>query len=200
MKDIGRIKDSIVDSAAWLFEKYGYEKTSVDEIARRAHKAKASIYYHFAGKSEIFRAVLEKEFGDVESSLEDIRLRYKDDIKLQVSIYLTERMRLLHSSKVWWQYMRTSYIYGKNEISDVVESVRSGFDSREYSYFIKICEEGKKLGILSDNIGEEDFARLMQALLKGLEVQLSVTGDYEALKSVHDSMVEIIIFNKGRDH
>lgn len=50
MKDIGKVRESIITAAAALFERYGYEKSSMDEIARGAHRAKTSIYYHFKSK------------------------------------------------------------------------------------------------------------------------------------------------------
>ena len=61
MKDKSKIRDSILSAAASLFEQYGYEKTTMDEIAAASHKAKASIYYHFDSKIDIFKAVLRQE-------------------------------------------------------------------------------------------------------------------------------------------
>ena len=72
MKDLQKIRNSILAAASPLFEKYGYEKTSMDEIASSAHKAKASIYYHFESKLDIFRAVLKQEMDTVIGSLTDI--------------------------------------------------------------------------------------------------------------------------------
>ena len=57
MKDADSVREAIVESASWLFDRFGYEKTSVDEIARRAHRAKTSVYYYFDGKLAIFKAV-----------------------------------------------------------------------------------------------------------------------------------------------
>ena len=47
MKDQEKIRGSIMSAASVLFEKYGYEKTSMDEIASASRKAKATIYYYF---------------------------------------------------------------------------------------------------------------------------------------------------------
>lgn len=40
-----------------LFGRYGYRRTSMDEIAREAGVAKATLYMHFAGKEDVFRAM-----------------------------------------------------------------------------------------------------------------------------------------------
>ena len=42
-----KIKDSIKRAAQELFRKFGYHKTSVNEIAKKARIAKATIYKYF---------------------------------------------------------------------------------------------------------------------------------------------------------
>ena len=54
-------QELIIEVAQKLFARYGFKKTTIDEIARLAHIAKGGIYYYFDSKEDIFRAVLEKE-------------------------------------------------------------------------------------------------------------------------------------------
>lgn len=49
---------AIKKSARDLFRKYGYNKTSVNELAKNASIAKATFYKHFASKELILHAVL----------------------------------------------------------------------------------------------------------------------------------------------
>lgn len=193
MKDAVRVRESILDSAGWLFDRFGYEKTSVDEIARRAHRAKASVYYYFDGKLSIFKAVLKKEFEDVRKGLEDVRSRYSDNPKGQLISYLTKRMELLHSARVYIHYMNSPYIYGNNEISEIVGSVRAGFDAWEEGYFRFLCDEGRKAGSFSDAVKPDAFSKLMSVLLKGIEMQFFHSGDYESMKSTYETMVELLV-------
>jgi TetR/AcrR family transcriptional regulator len=51
-------RDSVFDSAASLFASSGFDGVSVDDIARDAGVNKAMIYYHFADKLALYRAVL----------------------------------------------------------------------------------------------------------------------------------------------
>ncbi len=41
-------------AARELFTRYGYSKTSLDDIAKAAHIGKGTIYYYFATKEDIF--------------------------------------------------------------------------------------------------------------------------------------------------
>lgn len=193
MKDSVKVRDSIVDSASWLFDRFGYEKTSVDEIARRAHRAKTSVYYYFDGKLAIFRAVLQREFSLVRQGLEDVRMKYSEDIKSQLIGYLTTRMSLLHSAKVYIQYMNSPYIYGDNEISRVVNASREDFDRWETEYFRHICCEGHRIGTLTDAVEPDAFAKLLAILLKGIEIQFFHSGDYDSMKTTYETMVELLV-------
>lgn len=56
--EIDKIKESIKKAAQDLFRKYGYHKTSVNEIAKRAKIAKATIYKYFDSKEMVLHAIL----------------------------------------------------------------------------------------------------------------------------------------------
>lgn len=56
--EIDKIKESIKRAAQELFRKYGYHKTSVNEIAKRAKIAKATIYKYFESKELLLHAIL----------------------------------------------------------------------------------------------------------------------------------------------
>ncbi|MFD2863167.1 TetR/AcrR family transcriptional regulator [Mucilaginibacter antarcticus] len=53
-----KIKDSIKKAAQELFRKFGYHKTSVNEIAKRAKIAKATIYKYFDSKEHVLHTLL----------------------------------------------------------------------------------------------------------------------------------------------
>ena len=53
-----KIKESIKRSARDLFRRYGYNKTSVNEIAKKAKIAKATIYKYFDSKELVLHAIL----------------------------------------------------------------------------------------------------------------------------------------------
>jgi AcrR family transcriptional regulator len=53
-----KIKDSIKRAAQELFRKFGYHKTSVNEIAKKAKIAKATIYKYFDSKEAVLHVLL----------------------------------------------------------------------------------------------------------------------------------------------
>ena len=53
--DYERRRAQIIAAAAALFKEKGFEATTVDDIARKADIDRASIYYYYKGKKELFR-------------------------------------------------------------------------------------------------------------------------------------------------
>ncbi|RZK79473.1 MAG: TetR/AcrR family transcriptional regulator, partial [Pedobacter sp.] len=53
-----KIKESVFVASRELFKKYGYHKTSVNEIAKKARIAKATIYKYFESKEQILDNIL----------------------------------------------------------------------------------------------------------------------------------------------
>ncbi|MCY1521286.1 mycofactocin system transcriptional regulator [compost metagenome] len=58
-----KIKESITKAAKELFRKFGYHKTSVNEIAKKARIAKATIYKYFDSKEQVLDAILMNYLG-----------------------------------------------------------------------------------------------------------------------------------------
>jgi AcrR family transcriptional regulator len=57
-------RGAILDAALSCFAKRGYHDTSVDDIAARARLSKGAIYWHFAGKRELFLALMDRALAD----------------------------------------------------------------------------------------------------------------------------------------
>ena len=61
---VGRVKlreTRLLDAAARLFARFGFDKTSVDEIATAAGVSKGAVYLHWPSKFSLFEAVLLRE-------------------------------------------------------------------------------------------------------------------------------------------
>jgi len=54
MKSPAEARQAILSAAEELFARYGFKKTSIDDIARIAGIGKGSVYLHFVSKEELF--------------------------------------------------------------------------------------------------------------------------------------------------
>jgi len=64
-----KTKDKILDSAQYVFNKKGFENTSVEEIAEAAGITKAMIYYHFNSKENIMLKLIERLLNFIKEEL-----------------------------------------------------------------------------------------------------------------------------------
>src|SRR5262249_14174011 len=67
-------RTAILDAALRLFGRYGYRRTSIDDIANEAEIAKGTVYLSFKSKEEIFRALCESLIARVQDNAERARL------------------------------------------------------------------------------------------------------------------------------
>ena len=54
-------EERILDAAAELFIHFGYDKTTVSDIASEAGISKAAIYLHFKSKDDLLEALILRE-------------------------------------------------------------------------------------------------------------------------------------------
>ncbi|MEV5311294.1 ScbR family autoregulator-binding transcription factor [Streptomyces sp. NPDC052610] len=50
---------TIITAAADLFDRHGYESTSLSDIVEHAHVTKGALYFHFAAKEDLAHAIME---------------------------------------------------------------------------------------------------------------------------------------------
>lgn len=52
-------RKALLDAAYGVFARYGYRKTSMDEVARAAQMSRQGVYLYFTNKEDLFRATLQ---------------------------------------------------------------------------------------------------------------------------------------------
>ncbi len=65
-------REDILETAKILFSQKGYDAASMDEIALQTGVPKSLIYYHFKGKEELLKAIMQKFFREFEMLLRDV--------------------------------------------------------------------------------------------------------------------------------
>ena len=66
---IQNTKENIINMARKLFSERTYLAVSMSDIANKLNITKAALYYHFTGKAEIYKKVLEKVFNELEEEI-----------------------------------------------------------------------------------------------------------------------------------
>ena len=67
------MRNNIIGIASEVFARFGFKKTTVDDIAQALRKGKSSIYYYFKSKDEIFEAVVDREADVLRKKVKEIQ-------------------------------------------------------------------------------------------------------------------------------
>ncbi|HEY5224739.1 MAG TPA: TetR/AcrR family transcriptional regulator [Microbacteriaceae bacterium] len=75
-------RDTVLESALGTFARYGYRKTSMEEVARAAQISRPGLYFLFSSKETLFRAAVERtlqrDIEAVASALAETERPFRD--------------------------------------------------------------------------------------------------------------------------
>jgi AcrR family transcriptional regulator len=80
-------RESLLCSATEAFAEKGFAGARVDEIAERAKANKAMIYYHFASKEGLYKAVLLRHIGGIHQKIGAAIAAEKDPVRRLQRLY-----------------------------------------------------------------------------------------------------------------
>lgn len=158
-------RETILSTAQKLFARFGFNKTTVDEIAKATHIAKSTLYHHFPSKEEIFRGVIEREGQDLARRIHDA-VETADSPKEKLRAYVVTRMSRLRELTNFYSALKEEYL----EHYPFIETVRKKDFDDEMNMFQEILSDGVKEGTF--NLRDEDVeltALAVLTALKGLE-------------------------------
>ncbi|HCX99241.1 MAG TPA: TetR family transcriptional regulator [Bacteroidales bacterium] len=183
------MRNDIVKSAAGVFAKFGFKKTTVDDIAQALRKGKSSIYYYFNSKEDIFKAVVEKEADSLRAKIEEIMASEMDTIE-KIRAYVETRML---SVKVMSNYHT---FINDNDVSnlDLIEKLRAKYDTEELIIIKMLLKEGMENGQFKIKDIELSSIALFTAM-KGLEFPLFIKSPKaHNLLTIIDDMLDILFY------
>jgi len=89
-EDLHPKRDAILSAAFTQFSRYGFRRTSMEDIAKETGISRASLYSHFENKEEIFRTLSaslhEKALSEAEGHLKGVNSQGGEGAQLSASI------------------------------------------------------------------------------------------------------------------
>jgi AcrR family transcriptional regulator len=125
-------REKILEAATWLFGYYGFEKTTVDDIADRASISKGSVYLEFQNKEAILVAVVQ-QFTSRE--LERINQLVKDG----KAPYLSVLRELLHGHVMSYWSIASGQLHSPEVIASANPSIMAEIMNFQGAIFLQIA-------------------------------------------------------------
>ncbi len=156
----------IIITAGQIFSRYGFRKTTMDEIASALKMGKSSIYYYFSSKEEIFEAVVLYEANILRNELTKA-IKSVDSPTGKMENYVFVRMKAFEKLSNYY-----NAIFDKNlDHFEFIEKIREKYDLEEIAILRLILYDGVRKKVF--NVENSEYtAMAIQTTLKGLEVPL----------------------------
>lgn len=157
----------ILETAQRLFGMFGYEKTTVSDIAFELHMTKGSLYYYYPNKESIYIAVVQKEHDQI-IELVNEKIAILEDPAQMIYEYVNIRILYFKTFLNLSRFTLNDFRFGDvRKIHDLIHEKWKLFKVQENDLIVRIL----KLGIEKDVFNVEDVNQVSELLLdiiKGL--------------------------------
>ena len=185
-KDYNR--ENILKIAQDIFSKYGYKKTTLDDIANAVRKGKSSLYYYFKSKEDLFQAVIMKEVEVLARELDKVVNRNTDPVD-KLRDYLLTKITTFRNLANFYNAL-------ENDVTAIgfIEEIKHRYEQDEIKLIKRILIEGVRKNDFE--IYDFNLAAIgITMAIKGLEMPLSAGtyGNINLERSV-DVILKIICY------
>jgi AcrR family transcriptional regulator len=135
----------IIDSAVALFEKLGYENTTVEDIAGHAFVAPGTVYNYFGSKDGLLRQILQVHISERRVERENFFEHLPDDTDKALERFvelLLDRAFVLVNRELWRQIL-ASGISNARDRNDLLAEVTGVLVSQFEQLFKRFRSRGK---------------------------------------------------------
>jgi len=188
MKNKEAIRNHIIDVAEKIFSKLGFDRTTMEIIAKEARKGKSTLYYYFKSKEEIFAGVIDREGNLIQKELLKVINQNKDS-KTLLKEYVLKRFQLLKKLVNYYNVFKEDYL---RELK-IIEKYRKKHDEFEFLAIKQILIKGimnDEISIKQDAI--DDIAFAIAVALKGLEIPLFFENKYSEFEHKIDLLLDVL--------
>ncbi|MCJ7601215.1 MAG: TetR/AcrR family transcriptional regulator [Desulfobulbaceae bacterium] len=142
-----RTRKAILQAAVQLFGDKGYERTSIDELARAAGVGKGTIYSYFQTKSEIFLAFCEDELDHVYAEVAE-KTRADASLAEQLMALFMGEFRYVTRHKDFGRLLLREMIFPK----ELTVERSKDLDNRYIDFLSAMCKKAQQRGELRRDV------------------------------------------------
>lgn len=164
--DNGTRKQRILDVAVSLFIHYGYDKTTIGDIAREASVSKGTIYQHFDNKESLFEELLTREMQSYGEVWLDI-LEADPDGGTLAGMYKAMLYAMNHNAFISAMFKQDHHVFGSylRQPNNFIQRTQAQQSESPRFAFVKMMQDA---GAIRQDIDAKVIAYIMNMLVYGL--------------------------------
>ncbi len=184
-------RQNILECAKRLFARYGYKKTSLDDVAKEADVVKGTLYYHFADKEALFAEVLRSESQIVIDRFEAVVSHSQSPVK-QLAEIVTEHLAALKDIAHRLKVPREVGL----ELHPFLNKIATTYYPRERELLATILQEGIKQKIFHPmDVGF--VAEAISHYLRAHELPWLFDMDEKQCQESAKKMIDLFLYGIG---
>jgi len=188
VKNKEEIRRYIIDTAEKIFSRLGFDRTTMDIIAKEARKGKSTLYYYFKNKEDLFQAVVQKEANYVLSELIKI-IDSGKDARSTLKQYARRRFDLARQVYNYYHVIKNDDYY---KYYPMIARFRRKHDEYEVQLIKQILLKGIAADELKITLEQVDpVAIAITAAMRGLEAPIILDTTAASLENQIDTMIDI---------
>jgi len=185
------IKQQILDAAKEVLKKWGFHKSTMEDIAKVAGKGKSTLYYYYKSKEEIFDAAARQEIEQsFRLALEAVQQVSKSSKKLRtyINTIFQEMSKRAGFYTVFAQEVR--------EDSKLIARIVTDYNNIELKIIKDILSLGKANNefSFSEDAEVERAAFIITLMLRNLQMEFIVNHTIDDL-GAHTNMISHLLLN-----
>lgn len=189
------VKADIMNVAEKLFCRFGFNKISMDRIAKESKHAKGSVYYHFSSKINLMNSILESELEKIRTDLLAIINDNNMSEPEKIKKYALVRMESMNNRYSYHNVLKNRVLEsGDKQLMECFSKVHDALVTWEKEQLTAIIVSGKNKGVFRSEIDASKYVNSLIMMLSSLEFPFFIFNLYDKYKNSFDYMIDEIIF------
>jgi AcrR family transcriptional regulator len=187
------IQQQILQAAQQLFQKHGYQKVTMDHVAKAVGKGRSSLYYYYKNKDEVFDAVMEAEISDIMAEITRV-VEQAATVEEKLRAFGITKTKISRKRKTFFDALESGM--NADEISQYTkkkQAIKKKFRKEEAILLNQVFTQGAKKGGLSalDPKEQETIIFVFTSSLRGLNREFMLENNYARMEPAIDMLVQM---------
>ena len=178
------IKEILIESCKSSWVKYGYKKTSIDELCEKAGISKGAFYIFYRSKEQLFCETIKVVQQNLYSLIEEILLEEQNKYGVVKAL-----------KAIYAEYDKSPFLYDTSSVDFTSFINKLSTEERQDIFFnsLKGTKQMFNKPFLSLLIEEDKALSVLSSLLNTIEHKDKIIGDHhEVFNFMLDSLIEKI--------
>jgi len=184
------VRQRIIKAALELFKEHGFEKVSLNEIARRAAVAHTTIYNHFGSREKLIHEALKHIMHGWKEKYEPVM---NDDIPFREkwAAILTDKTQLLQGYNQ--EFIQALY----QKYPSIRETFNVLYTEYFYKFLEKFLEQGKREGYFNPELSNRAIIMYFELIRRAYDASPEIMAEMGKDLQLAQEMGKIVWFGFG---